>query len=177
MFRHFPSIVLLFAALAWAHDSSAEGKAAPQAGVSTQDAPTADGSLVICGGGSLPERVLARLVELAGGGEGRLVVIPTAGSDEGAMEQTEIIRRWIELGLGSVSVLHTRDRKEADSATFVEPLSKATAVWFRGGQQSRLADSYVTIVTAKGGSASLSVHTFRSGQSFRLHELERSTND
>ena len=279
MFRHFPSIALLTVTLVWADDSSGEREAAPQPTVLTQAKPTAEGSLVICGGGSLPSRVLARFVELAGGGDGRLVVIPTAGSDEGAVAETEIIRRWTELGLGSVSVLHTRDREEADSPTFVEPFSKATAVWFRGGQQSRLADSYVgtateraivelfrrggvvggtsagaaiqscvmiqsgnpipkiatgldllpgaiidqhflrrnrfnrllqavrehpecmgvgidettavvfrrgeccvlggsyvTIVTAKEGPKSLSVHTFRSGQSFRLHELERSTN-
>jgi cyanophycinase len=280
MFRRFPSIALVCLALVWAHSSTGQVRAAPQTTVATQAAPIAKGSLVICGGGSLPNRVLVRFVELAGGDEGRLVVIPTAGSDEEAVDETEIIRRWTELGLGSVWVLHTRDRKEADSATFVEPLGKATGVWFQGGQQSRLADSYVgtateraivelfrrggvvggtsagaaiqsrimiqsgnpipkiatgldllpgaiidqhflhrnrfnrlllavrkhpecigvgidettavafqrgeccvlggsyvTVVTAKGGPASLSVHTFRSGQSFRLHDLERSIDD
>lgn len=147
MFRQLPSVVFLSVTLAWAHGSSGEGRAAPQAIVSTQAAPTAEGCLVICGGGSLPKSVLARFVELAGGSEGRLVVIPTAGSDEATAEETEIFQRWAELGLGHVSVLHTRDREEADSATFVEPLGKATAVWFRGGQQSRLADSYVGTAT------------------------------
>jgi cyanophycinase len=105
------------------------------------------GSLVICGGGSLPEAVLERFVELAGGDHGRLVVIPTASSKVGASDQAEMVNRWAELGIGNVSILHARDRTEADSSTFTEPIDQATAVWFGGGQQSRLADRYVGTAT------------------------------
>jgi len=105
------------------------------------------GSLFMCGGGSLPALVLDQFVELAGGGEGRLVVIPTASSDKEVDQETEIIRPWADRGLGSVSVLHTRDRAEADSDAFVSALHDATAVWFLGGLQSRLADSYAGTAT------------------------------
>jgi len=40
-------------------------------------------------------------------------------------------------------VLHTRSRDKANTTEFVAPLRHATAVWFEGGQQSRLAAAYV----------------------------------
>lgn len=149
MFRTLSSAALVYVALACAHNSLGEEKAAPQAAVILPAARTPEGSLVLCGGGVLPERVWAQFVELAGGSEARLVVIPTADSDKGVAEETESTRRWADLGLRSVSILHTRDRREADSAEFVAPLSKATAVWFGGGQQSRLADSYLDTATER----------------------------
>src|SRR5207244_2058174 len=42
----------------------------------------------------------------------------------------------------SVVILHTRDRKQADDAKFCEPLDAATAVWFSGGDQSRITAAY-----------------------------------
>ncbi|MEO6789245.1 MAG: cyanophycinase, partial [Chthoniobacteraceae bacterium] len=45
-------------------------------------------------------------------------------------------------GAKHVTVVHTRDRAVADSAEFVEPLTKANAVWIDGGRQWRLADAY-----------------------------------
>jgi cyanophycinase len=105
------------------------------------------GSLVICGGGELPEEALDRFVELACGEQGKLVVIPTAGTDKGIADQAATIEQWTARGIGSVTVLHTRDRDVADSEEFVKPLEDATAVWFRGGQQSRLAEAYVGTAT------------------------------
>ncbi len=104
---------------------------------------TPTGSLVICGGGSLPESVVTRFVELAGGAEGSLVVIPTASGKVRASDYDATVRRWTERGMGAVSVLHAGDRTEADSSKFVQPLTTATAVWFGGGQQSRLAEIYL----------------------------------
>src|SRR4051794_14839697 len=43
-------------------------------------APAGGGALVICGGGRLPETVRDRFLELAGGPEARIVVIPTGHS-------------------------------------------------------------------------------------------------
>jgi len=44
-------------------------------------------------------------------------------------------------------VLHTKDRAVADSDAFVEPLRRARAVWFNGGRQWHLADSYLNTKT------------------------------
>ena len=43
---------------------------------------------------------------------------------------------------GTVTILHTRDRKVADSETFTAPLRAATAVFIGGGRQWRLVDAY-----------------------------------
>src|SRR5262249_14957989 len=43
---------------------------------------------------------------------------------------------------GQFTMLHTNDRNEANSDTFVAPLKTATAVWFSGGRQYKLVDAY-----------------------------------
>ncbi len=102
-----------------------------------------EGSLLIVGGGEIPEVVIERLLELAGGEDARLVVIPTASERADAGKPESFIEIWQERGFPSVEILHTRDRKTANSDEFVAPLKSATAIWFVGGQQSKLADAYV----------------------------------
>ncbi len=46
-------------------------------------------------------------------------------------------------GVKYVTVLHTRDRAEADTEEFVAPLKKASGVWYGGGRQWRLVDAYM----------------------------------
>ncbi len=98
------------------------------------------GTLMIVGGGKLPDAVRDRFLELAGGKKGRLVVIPTASA------MTEQIQRsfnyWKAQGLASVVMLHTLDPKTANDPVFVKPLTEATAAWLGGGDQSRLANAY-----------------------------------
>ena len=100
------------------------------------------GTLVICGGGSLPEEILQRFVELGDGRDGHLVVIPTASESADEPDQTTRIKRWKDRGFEQVSVLHTRNRERANNDDFVKPLDSATAIWFSGGAQSRLAEAY-----------------------------------
>src|SRR5277367_5200732 len=74
------------------------------------------GSLVICGGGKLPEPVMNRFVELAGGSEARIVVIPTASSLADTPEELETkIAFWRQVKVAALNVLHTRSREEADN--------------------------------------------------------------
>jgi cyanophycinase len=46
-------------------------------------------------------------------------------------------------------VLQTTDRRVADSEAFVRPIAAARAVWFSGGRQWRLVDSYLHTRTAR----------------------------
>ena len=46
-------------------------------------------------------------------------------------------------------MLHTTDRKVADSAEFVAPIKGATGVWLVGGRHWRLADAYLGTRTLK----------------------------
>jgi cyanophycinase len=101
------------------------------------------GALVICGGGRLPEAVLDRFIELAGGPQARVVIIPTAGSDASVRFAGTSLDRWRARGPASVRMLHTRSRNEANDPAFLQTLADATGVWFGGGDQSRLSDTYV----------------------------------
>ncbi len=102
------------------------------------------GKLLICGGGGeLPERILDRFRELAGGTEARLVIIPTASETVDESTEKETVEFWQARDVASIHVLHTRAKEVADSPEFVKPLQEATGVWFGGGQQSRIADAYV----------------------------------
>lgn len=105
------------------------------------------GSLVVAGGGRLGPEIGKRFVELAGGPDALIVIIPTAGEgekfDSGLLDKS-FLR---EAGARNLVLLHTRDRKVADSEAFVAPLRKAGGVWFSGGRQWRLVDSYLNTRT------------------------------
>jgi cyanophycinase len=73
-----------------------------------------------------------------GGGPARWVYVPTATDPvDGCVPPS-----FTTTAGATVSVLHTRDRRVADSDTFVAPLRSATAVFFEGGRQWRLVDAY-----------------------------------
>jgi cyanophycinase len=104
------------------------------------------GVLMLVGGGANRPAFIQRFVQLAGGSRANIVEIPTA-QEEARLnsEGLEFFRkRATELfGVSEVKVLHTRDRKTADSAAFVEPLRHATGVWILGGNDEYLVDAYV----------------------------------
>ncbi len=100
------------------------------------------GALVVDGGGENAETI-KRFVELAGGVDSPVVLIPTALETEqiDLKRQGQAFSR--RFGFKNVTVLHTRDRGEADKAEFVAPLERARGVWFGGGRQWRLVDAYM----------------------------------
>jgi cyanophycinase len=102
------------------------------------------GSLVIVGGGKLPDSVRDEFFKLAGGeGKAKILVIPTASGDADKPDQaTSFTDRWAKLKPASIALFHTRDKKQANDAEFVKPISEATAVWISGGDQNRVIDSY-----------------------------------
>jgi len=101
------------------------------------------GALVICGGGELPQEALRQFRHLAGGDDARLVVIPTAAENADAKAAEDWSEEWHARGFPAVDVLHTRERSVADTEEFVAPLKEATAIWFVGGQQSRISSAYI----------------------------------
>lgn len=107
------------------------------------------GALVIAGGGRLGPEIMNRFIELAGGTEARIVVIPTAGEQDQFPDDWAGLRPLREAGARQVVVLHTRDARVADSEAFVKPLRQATGVWIPGGRQWRLADSYLDTRTMR----------------------------
>ncbi len=103
----------------------------------------AKGSLIIVGGGRVTAEIRNRFVELAGGREANFVVIPTASADD-ELKLDELVNQFAKsFNVEHVTVLHTRNRKQANSQEFVLPLKSATGVWIEGGRQWRLADAYL----------------------------------
>lgn len=111
--------------------------------VAAQDVGPKNGSLVIVGGAMRDPAILERFIELAGGPDAPIVIIPTAGAADYYDGDYHGTRRWRELGSRSLTVVHTRDREVADTEAFVQPIRKARGVWFPGGRQWRLADTYI----------------------------------
>lgn len=106
------------------------------------------GSLVVVGGGRLPDVIINTFIELAGGAGSSFVLIPTAGEDIIKYDDSWAEKQFLaKAGVKKVTVLHTRDRKEAETGKFVEALKTARGVWFGGGRQWRLVDSYLNTRT------------------------------
>jgi cyanophycinase len=108
------------------------------------------GTLLIIGGHADDSIFIPMFKKLAGGNQAEIVIIPTARNDESLSKDpdfTELVARFEKYGFKKISVLHTRNPKEANSPEFTEPLKTATGVWFQGGRQWRLADSYLNTLT------------------------------
>jgi cyanophycinase len=101
------------------------------------------GALVIVGGAMRDPAIVMRFIELAGGTDAPLVIVPTAGEADSYDEYWSGLRQFRDNGAKNLTVLHTRDPKVADTETFVKPLTAARGVFFGGGRQWRLADAYL----------------------------------
>lgn len=101
------------------------------------------GTLIVIGGGEIGPEIAARFAARAGCPGALVVAIPTAGEADSYpvdWKGADFLRR---AGCPHISVLHTRDRAVADSEEFVAPLRRARGVFFGGGRQWRLVDSYM----------------------------------
>lgn len=111
---------------------------------SAQEIGPARGSLVVSGGGETTSHITDRFIELAGGPDAAIVVVPTSGrEDEKYNEFCPCLRRFWEAGARNLTVLHTRDRDVANTDAFVEPLTRAQGVWFMGGSHWLHTDAYL----------------------------------
>src|SRR5579862_2670145 len=112
------------------------------------------GTLIIIGGGNAEGTgIMERFIQLGGGSNGKFVIIPAAGGNRNAdgsiknYDEQRVIAPWLRRGLKNVRMLHTADPKVADTAEFVQPLLEANAVWFDGGRQWNIVDSYANTRT------------------------------
>jgi cyanophycinase len=104
------------------------------------------GWLILQGGGKLTgdTEAMQRFRDLAGGAQGRLVLIPTAWMGDFSADRMVQWRTQASdiSGMTNVAVLHTLDRRVADTEAFVAPLRSATAAWVMGGDEVHLAKAY-----------------------------------
>lgn len=155
--RHTMVILLamLLAAAAPAGAAAGEKKVsstgpttAPPAANGAETLGPSKGALVIVGGGrsgTHQSKFLARFIELAGGEDARIVVVPTAASSSEKYDYANhrMAKRIKErYKVEQVTIVHTHDRKVADTEAFVKPIGRATGVWFSGGRQWRFTKAY-----------------------------------
>jgi Peptidase family S51 len=145
-FRTAILIWVFAASLLQAQESDSTGSATQEsaAPIRTDELFPYTGGLVIVGGGGTPDAVRQAFVDLAGGTEGRLVVIPTASEyAERPDAETYYLEDWQPAGFTSLRLLHAPDRETSASAPFLAALREATAVWFSGGDQAVLAERFL----------------------------------
>jgi cyanophycinase len=104
------------------------------AGAVGQPAPLPKGHLVVVGGGGVPDVILRRAIELAGGPQAAVVVLPQASelNDTGDVAS----EMWRKAGAANVRWLSL-----ADVAADVRAVAGAALIWFPGGDQNKLTKS------------------------------------
>ncbi|MBU0474750.1 MAG: cyanophycinase [Bacteroidetes bacterium] len=91
------------------------------------------GHLVIIGGGERPDYITNKMLELSGGSNTKIVIIPMASSVpmESALEQKDDLNR---LGYKNVEIILC-DNKGANSDSVLSKIKDANLVYFTGGDQ------------------------------------------
>jgi len=100
-----------------------------------------EGALVIVGGAMRDSTIALTFIELAGGMDAPMVVIPTASGQEDP-DPERVTRFLTRLGATNVRMVHTTDPTIAGTEEFVKPIREASGVWFGGGRQWRIVDAY-----------------------------------
>ncbi len=150
------SIALLLAVIALGSFGGQQSERASNTAASqeTPEYGPAKGTLVIVGGGSTNGTgIIEKFIQLAGGPDAKFVIVPTAGGNKTSAgeirvyKEEDVIAPWKRRGLKNVRMLHTHDPKVADTEEFAAPLREANAVWFDGGRQWNIVDSYMNTLT------------------------------
>lgn len=100
------------------------------------------GTVIVVGGGQVGPDIWKRFIAAAGGPDALIIDVPTAGGDTVYPPSRRGPAGLYRAGAKNVVLLHTVDRKVADSDSFPALLAKAGGVWFEGGRQWHLVDSY-----------------------------------
>jgi cyanophycinase len=97
---------------------------------------TPTGHLLLNGGGGEAGDYWPKLFELAGGMDRPIVIVPTASERPEA--GPEYVDELVALGATNVRSLAIRTRDDAGNPGIVEALASARAIFFTGGDQSRI---------------------------------------
>ena len=103
--------------------------------------PEPKGTLVIVGGGGMPDDILQAFLDAAGGKGGVVGVVPTSTSDpDGALKEWRA--DLAKAGLTMVA-LDVRKREDASDPALLAAAGRCTGFWFSGGDQNRVGDQVV----------------------------------
>jgi cyanophycinase len=98
---------------------------------------TSRGHLVLNGGGSKPDVVIEKFIELAGCPEARIVVFPTASAEGDTGEYYQ--RLFADYDCNNVVVAEVHSKADAEDSGLAAVVRKAGGIWFSGGDQRRIA--------------------------------------
>src|SRR5476651_1624293 len=114
----------------------------------TRHGPEKGALLIIGGNVGSTESVWKKFTESAGGKDkAKIVVVTTAAGPQAATDQKDVDEVKTQTGIKNVVLMHTSDLNIANSDKFIEPLKTATGVFFVGGRQWYIADSYLNTLT------------------------------
>jgi cyanophycinase len=106
----------------------------------TEVSPLKRGPVMAVGGAEdkLNDRIiLSTFLQIAGGRDARIAVVPTASSIETAGERYKAI--FLQMGAASADVLFIGSREDANGDAHIEALEQATGIFLTGGNQMRLS--------------------------------------
>ncbi|MEC7861031.1 MAG: cyanophycinase [Verrucomicrobiota bacterium] len=106
------------------------------------DPKVQNGALIIIGGGPMPKAVTKRFIQIAGGDQASIVVLPTAVPDPMVKDSGSIANAFRKFGAKEVTVLSERTLSKVDGDEYLKILKRATGIWFGGGRQWRFVDAY-----------------------------------
>lgn len=99
------------------------------------------GTLVIVGGGGMPQDILDAFLAASGGKDGVVGIVPTSTSDpDGALKEWKADLE--KAGLVFVA-LDVRAREDASRPDILAAARRCTGYWFSGGDQGRVGDKIV----------------------------------
>lgn len=101
------------------------------------------GTLLVIGGGAMTPELWNAFVERAGGKDARIVVITNASEAGDTSWQRTLDTLSARIGAKRVSRMHLTTIDEANDDKLIEPLKKATGIYFTGGRQWRIAEVYL----------------------------------
>ena len=102
-----------------------------------------NGSLIVIGGGNVPDDIMKEFRDLAGGDSAKIVVIPTANVLNNVIDTLSLRSFFEKHCFTNITILHTSDPSEANKNAFIQPIKEATGIYFMGGRQWRIADGFL----------------------------------
>jgi cyanophycinase len=99
------------------------------------------GALLIHGGGGVPAAIVKKFIELAGGPNALIIVLPTANEDP-LPARYYAVTMFEKAGARNVHQLRARALIDVEDPKTLDLLKKARGIWFGGGRQWRFVDAY-----------------------------------
>lgn len=108
---------------------------------STATLTDAKGTLIVAGGGPLPESVLRAFVTAAGGRAATIGVLPVASGDP--LGSFAAVQSTLSALGAQVHLLDVRARADSERQSLLALANTCSGYWFTGGDQNRIGDLVV----------------------------------